>query len=76
MDLTVALRLMFMAWFVAMLAAPKPLARWLARKLFFPETRGRFNKLLRICQRAQIYRRQHTDKLASERSEYRTIRGA
>jgi len=52
-DLSLPVRLMFMAWFAAMLAAPKPLARWMAQKLFFPETRRRFNKLLRICQRTQ-----------------------
>jgi hypothetical protein len=75
-DLSLALRLMFMVWFVAMLAAPKPLARWLAQKLFLPETRGRFNALLQICRRAHSYRRQPDDQLASEKSEYRTVHGA
>jgi O-antigen/teichoic acid export membrane protein/CTP:molybdopterin cytidylyltransferase MocA len=52
-DLSPPVRLLFMIWFLAMLVAPKPLARWLAGKLFFPETRRQFTRLLRVFQRAQ-----------------------
>lgn len=52
-DLALPLRLLYLLWFVAMLLAPRPLARWLAERLFFPETRRRFNRLLGVVQRAQ-----------------------
>ncbi len=45
-DLSLLVRFFHALWFITMLPAPKPLARWLAEKLFHPETRKGFNKLL------------------------------
>jgi hypothetical protein len=39
-------RLMNMIWFAAIPGAPRPLVRWLAEKLYYPETRRWLNRLL------------------------------
>jgi hypothetical protein len=52
-DISVPMKLAYVLWFVAIAPAPKPLAHWLAEKLFFPETRGRLNKLLAVIQAVQ-----------------------
>ena len=41
------IRLLYLLWFAAMLAAPRPLARSLAEKFFHPEKRSNWNRLLR-----------------------------
>jgi hypothetical protein len=46
-DISLWLKLLFLLWFTAMVLAPRPLARWLATKFLFPETRRPFNKLLK-----------------------------
>ncbi|HEX9373663.1 MAG TPA: glycosyltransferase, partial [Roseiflexaceae bacterium] len=38
-DLPPAVRLAYVLWFAAMLFAPRPLARWLTARLFFPKRR-------------------------------------
>jgi glycosyltransferase involved in cell wall biosynthesis len=40
-DISWATRLLFWLWFTAMLLATKPLAKWLASKWLFPQSRGR-----------------------------------
>jgi glycosyltransferase involved in cell wall biosynthesis len=53
-DLSASMRLLYFVWFVLMVPAPKPWARWLAEKFFFPETRGQFNTLLRVARRRLV----------------------
>ena len=50
-DVSWPMRLIFMAWFAAMAFAPAPLARTLAQRFLFPQTRVRLNKLLGALQR-------------------------
>jgi hypothetical protein len=45
-----AMKLLYLLWFMAMLAAPRPIARLLAEKFFHPETRQGFSKLLGALQ--------------------------
>jgi glycosyltransferase involved in cell wall biosynthesis len=45
-----AMKLLYLLWFMAMLAAPRPIARFLAEKFFHPETRQGFSKLLGALQ--------------------------
>jgi glycosyltransferase involved in cell wall biosynthesis len=49
-DVTLPMRLSFMAWFLAMSLAPLSGARWLAERFFFPESRPQINKLLQRWQ--------------------------
>jgi hypothetical protein len=52
-DVPLSTKIMFLLWFAAAIPAPKPLARWLARIFFFPETRGTLSRLHRMFQPAQ-----------------------
>ncbi len=45
-DVPLPLRLVFVAWFAAMVAAPRSLAQTLAEAFFFPDKRFNLNKLL------------------------------
>jgi hypothetical protein len=45
-DVTIAMRLLFVAWFAAMALAPQPAVEWLARLFLFPEQRMRMNRIL------------------------------
>jgi hypothetical protein len=54
-DITLLLKLMFLAWFTAMSLAPRPLSGWLAEKFFLPERRGRFTRLLRSLHRTPMF---------------------
>jgi glycosyltransferase involved in cell wall biosynthesis len=42
---------LFVIWFAAMAAAPRPIASWLAKLFFLPATRGPGNRLLGALQR-------------------------
>jgi hypothetical protein len=41
-------RVMNAGWFVCVLLAPQPLARWLVQMLYYPEKRGGLNAVLRV----------------------------
>jgi hypothetical protein len=45
-NVSAAMKPLFVAWFAAMAALPRPLARHLALIFLFPERRGRLNRLL------------------------------
>jgi hypothetical protein len=42
------MKLMFIGWFSLMVVAPRPLAFFLAEKLFFPEKRAGLNRIIKI----------------------------
>jgi hypothetical protein len=50
-DAAPLMKLCYALWFLAILAAPRPLARTLAKKMIFPQSRGRFNQVLALLQR-------------------------
>jgi glycosyltransferase involved in cell wall biosynthesis len=50
-DLPWTMRALQALWFIATAPAPKPLARWLAELLFFPEGRGALSKLVTVLRR-------------------------
>jgi hypothetical protein len=50
-DAPLSLKVAYLLWFLAMAAAPQPLARVLARQMIFPQARGRVNLLLARVQR-------------------------
>ena len=50
-DVRWPMKLMYVGWFAAMAAAPRPLAHRLAEWFFFPERRSRLNALLRRLNR-------------------------
>lgn len=50
-DASLPLKVCYVLWFLAMAAAPRPLARLLARQMIFPQARGRFNRVLAFLQR-------------------------
>jgi hypothetical protein len=45
-DITVTVKLLHLIWFAGVLVAPRPFALWLVDRFFYPESRGRFNRLL------------------------------
>jgi GT2 family glycosyltransferase len=45
-DITVTVKLLHLIWFAAVLVAPRPFALWLVERFFYPESRGRFNRVL------------------------------
>ncbi len=51
-DVVWLMKIMFGCWFVLMLIAPKPVARWLAEIFFFPERRTRINRRLGALHRS------------------------
>ena len=51
-DVSPAMKLVFIAWFLATAVAPRPLSRWLAELFRFPERRQPLNRLLGRLQRA------------------------
>jgi hypothetical protein len=51
-DVSVAMKALFILWFGAMAAAPRPAASWLATRFLFPETRPGLNRLLGRLHRA------------------------
>jgi glycosyltransferase involved in cell wall biosynthesis len=50
-DSSAAMKAAFVAWFAAMVVAPRPLARWLAELFMFPARRAPLNRLLGRMQR-------------------------
>jgi glycosyltransferase involved in cell wall biosynthesis len=50
-DVAWPFRIMFMAWIVAAIVAPKRIVRWLAIRIAYPSTRGWLNHLLGKLQR-------------------------
>jgi glycosyltransferase involved in cell wall biosynthesis len=52
-NVSVAMKAMFVAWFAAMAAAPRALARPLAERFLFPERRGALNRVLGRLHRAE-----------------------
>ena len=52
-DVSLPVKLLFLLWFAAMVPVPKPIARMLAEKFFFPETRVQLNKFLRVLHHTQ-----------------------
>lgn len=50
-DVSWPMRVLLVLWFVAMVAAPRPIARRLAEKFLFPETREQINRLLATLHR-------------------------
>lgn len=51
-DLPWYARSLYGAWFISVLFAPRPMVSWLARKIFYPETRGKFEQLTRLLQKS------------------------
>jgi hypothetical protein len=51
-DVSPMMKVVFVAWFLATAAAPRPLSRWLAELFRFPERRRPLNRLLGRLQRA------------------------
>lgn len=51
-DVSWPMKILYTLWFMAMLPAPKPMARWLAGVFSFPERRQPVNRLLRIFHQA------------------------
>jgi glycosyltransferase involved in cell wall biosynthesis len=47
-DVSLPMKLIFLLWFAGMVLAPKPLAWWLAKKFFLPESRAQFNNMLEM----------------------------
>jgi hypothetical protein len=45
-DLSVGLRLLHAGWFLAMFAAPRRIATWLAEQILYPERRGTLSSLV------------------------------
>jgi len=45
-DVSAAMKVIFVSWFLAVAVAPRPVARWLAELFRFPERRQPFNRLL------------------------------
>lgn len=52
-NVSAAMKAMFVAWFAAMAAAPRALARPLAERFLFPERRGALNRVLGRLHRAE-----------------------
>jgi hypothetical protein len=50
-DASLPLKACYICWFLAMVAAPRPLAGILARQMIFPQTRRHVNRLLAFLQR-------------------------
>jgi hypothetical protein len=50
---SVADRVVNASWFVCMLLAPQPVARWLVRMLYYPEKRGLLNAILSVLARGR-----------------------
>lgn len=51
-DVPASMKPLFVAWFAATAAAPRPVARWLGELFMFPERRVTFNRLLARLHRA------------------------
>jgi glycosyltransferase involved in cell wall biosynthesis len=47
-DVSILMKAVYVLWFAAMAVSPRPVARWLAEKFFFPDTRGPFNRFIRL----------------------------
>jgi len=53
MDLAPGLRLLYGVWFLAMAAAPRPLAAWLAEQMLYPERRGKLSGIVEWLRRSR-----------------------
>ena len=51
-DLSLGLKLLHATWFLAMSAAPRRLARWLAEQMLYPERRGPLSSLVERLRRS------------------------
>lgn len=53
---SLGMRFLYLLWFAAMLAVPRPLARSLAEKFFHPESRANLNRFLSALHHGQMTR--------------------